>query len=235
MQSKKCWVCGKKATVFPSLYRLDKYHFDREEYHQRGYCKECAAKVDAQNRRDKAEYIRLRKSLMYERAVRMLERQNIDIYDYEEALKAVKDFSETNLERFDSAEEMVAAAILINSEIEITVGKQIGQYTVDFYIPKMFVILEIDGQMHGNRVYYDNERDKELRTILGAKWEVVRIKTDYIAENAKMLVDAIESVYNEKKRLRKENNGFLPDWYSRREFAKKPKRQDYGDDGLIKI
>lgn len=50
-----------------------------------------------------------------------------------------------------------------------------------------------------------------------------------------MLVDAIEAVYNEKKRLRKENNGFLPDWYSRREFAKKPKRQDYGDEGLIKI
>lgn len=219
--------------MFHSLYRYDKHHLDKEEYHQRGYCSECATKVAEQNRANKAEYVRLRKALMYERAVRMLERQNVDIYDYEEALKAVKDFSESNLEKFDSAEEMLAAAILIDNEVEIAVGKQIGQYTVDFYIPEMFVILEIDGHLHGNRVYYDNERDKELRAMLGAKWEVVRIKTDYIEQNAELLIEAIKAVYNEKKRLRKENNGFLPDWYSKREFAKKPKHQNYGDEELM--
>ena len=52
-------------------------------------------------------------------------------------------------------------------------------------------------------------------------------------ENAPALVDAIKAVKAEKQKLRQQNNGLLPDWYSKREFAKKPKKQDYGDEFLL--
>lgn len=230
---KTCWICGAEATEFPTLWHGNS--FDREPYTQRVYCKTCAEKYEKELKESKAEYIRLRKRLMYERAVRMLEKQNVDVYEYQEALNAVFDFSKANLEKFDSAEEMLAAAILIDNEIKIGIGKQVGKYTVDIIIPEMFVMLEIDGHTHRNRLYYDNERDKDLRSELGGKWEVVRIKTEYIQENAELLVEAIKAIYAEKKRLRKENNGFLPDWYSRREFAKKPKPQNYGDEFLADL
>lgn len=229
---KKCWLCGAEATEFPTLWSGTA--FDKTPYSQRAYCKACAEKQAKDLRESKAQYIRLRKKLMFERAVRMFERQDVDVYEYEEAIKAVQDFSEKNPDKFDSAEEMLAAVILIDNEINIGIGKQVGKYTVDILLPDLFVMLEIDGQTHRGKVYYDNERDKELRVILGGKWEVVRIKTEYIQQNAEMLVEAIKAIYAEKKKLRKQNNGLLPDWYSRREFAKAPRHQAYGDDDLIK-
>lgn len=235
MQKRKCWVCGAPATQFQTVFKFDKYRAERYERKQRGYCDKCYENFTQDLKDSKEQYVRLRKKLMYERAVKSLERQNIDIYDYEDALKAVEEYSQEFPEKFDSSEEMIAAAILIQDQIPITIGKQIGKYTVDIEIPDMLVLLEIDGQTHSGKLYYDNERDKELRATLGAKWEVVRIKTDYINQNAKMLVEAIESIYDEKKKLREQYNGFLPDWYSRREFAKKPKRQEYGDDLLIGV
>jgi len=235
MQKRRCWVCGAEATQFQVVGKYDKYRIILHERNQRGYCDECFAKVTQDLKESKDQYIRLRKKLMYERAVRSMERQDLDIYEYEEALKAVEEYSQEFPDKFDSSEEMIAAAVLIQNRINITIGKQIGKYIVDIEIPEMFVLLEIDGQLHRSRLYYDNERDKELRATLGGKWEVVRIKTDYINQNAKVLVDAIDAVYAEKKKLRQENNGLLPDWYSRREFAKKPKRQDYGDDFLLGI
>lgn len=230
---KKCWICGAPAVKFQTSIKFDKHRIYGEERKQRGYCEECFNKVAVDMRDSKDEYIRLKKKLMYERAVRLLEKQDVDIYDYEEALKAVQDYSQSHPDKFDSAEEMLAATILIHNRINTTVGAQIGRYTVDLMLPEKFVLLEVDGATHANRVYYDNERDKDLRRELGGKWEVVRIKTEYLAQNAKQLVTAIDAVYAEKKKLRAQNNGLLPDWYSRREFAKRPKKQQYGDELLI--
>ena len=170
---------------------------------------------------------------MLERAIRSLEHQNLDIYDYEEAIKAVGEYARENLEKFDSSDEMIAAIVLIENELNITIGKRVGKYKVDFYIPALKAILEVDGDRHAGKHYYDNERDMELRRILGNEWEIVRIKTEYIEQQADLLVEAIKSIIAEKKKLREQNNGFLPEWYSKREFAKKPKKQMYGDELLL--
>lgn len=230
---KKCWTCGAPATQFVMQKKFNKTIFYYESRPQRGYCDECFLKFAVDMRQSKDEYVRLKKKLMYERAVKLLEKQDVDVYDYEEALKAVQDYSDSHPDKFDSAEEMLATAILIHNRVMTNVGVPVGKYTADMLLPEKFVILEVDGVTHAGRVYYDNERDKELRRILGGKWEVVRIKTEYIAKNAKQLVTAIDAVYAEKKKLRAQNNGLLPDWYSRREFAKRPKKQQYGDELLL--
>ena len=70
------------------------------------------------------------------------------------------------------------------------------------------MVFEVDGFLHEKNLYADNERDKEIRKILGADWEVVRIKTKYLEQNAEMLVEAIKAVRDEKKRLRQKIMAF---------------------------
>lgn len=230
---KKCWSCGKDATEFPPVYFMTYGGAYRDEKQQRGYCEECFKKYNTELQEKKKLYARLKKELMVERAVRTLEHQNLDIYEYQEAIEAVSDFVAEQPEKVDSADEVIAAIILVHNLIDVELQKKVGKYVVDFFIPSMKIVLEVDGERHRGSVYYDNERDKEIRRTLGASWEVVRIKADYLEENAPALMEAIESIKAEKQRLRKENNGFLPDWYSKREFAKKPKKQDYGDELLL--
>ena len=232
---RKCWNCGKAATVFPPVYFMAYGGAYRDEKQQRGYCEECAKAVAEQHAADKLEYLRLKKKLMFERAVRTLEHQKLDIYEYKDAIDAVQDYAMSNLEKLDSSDEMIAAIILVDNELQTTIGKSIGRYKVDFFIPELKAILEVDGERHSGKLYYDNERDIEIRKTLGQEWEIVRIKTEYIEENAEMLVEAIKAIVAEKKKLREQNNGLLPDWYSKREFAKKPKATKYGDEILLTL
>ncbi len=43
--------------------------------------------------------------------------------------------------------------------------KVIGNYIVDFYCPRLDVVIEIDGCTHYNKQEYDAQRDKYLRSL----------------------------------------------------------------------
>ena len=244
----KCWMCGNEATVFPEINVTDEKYYellkvgcvepwDAQGYstskHQRGYCEACYPEYEAQRRTDRAEYVRLKKKLMIERAVRTLEKQKLDIYDYQEAIEAVSEFSAENADKFDSAQEVIAAIILLENEIQAKTQYKVGRYRIDFLLPSLKIALEIDGDLHAHKLYHDNQRDIDIRQELGADWEVVRIKTEYLEQNAEMLIEAIKAVKHEKQKLRRENGGILPEWYSKRERATKPKKQNYGDEMLL--
>ena len=172
---------------------------------------------------------------MLERAVRILERQPLYIYDYQDTIKDMEEFVEEHPDKFDSAHEMVAAIILVYNEIKAKVQYKIGDYRVDFLIPEMSAVLEIDGDLHKTTLLKDNKRDIAIRQALGPEWETVRISTDYIEQNAKMLPDAIGMVREEKQKIRQKNFGMLPEWYSERNKAKRKKQPTIGDDKLLDI
>ena len=221
----KCWKCSKAEGI--------KTFWEREGI--RSYCASCFEEVKAERQKDIRDYLALKKKLMFERAVKILERQQLDIYEYKEAIETVQEFLTNNPDKFDSADEIAAAIILLDNEIPMKIQHKVDEYHVDFCLPTLKIVLEIDGYLHASSLAKDNERDIKVRKALGASWEVVRIKTEYIEQNAEMLVEAIKAVKAEKQKLRKQYNGFLPDWYSKREFKKSPRRQNYGDDDLIDI
>lgn len=193
----KCWNCGKTEP------KKKGYVYEGA---QRYYCKECYRVVSEEHKKDTQEYVRLKKKLMFERAVSIMERQTLDIYEYQEAIQAVGEFASEKPDKFDSAYEMIAAVVLIHNRIKCELQYKVGRYQCDFCIPSMKVILEIDGDRHKNRVGYDSIRDEEIRGELGAGWNVVRISTDYLDMKADLLVEAIEAVIaerNEQKRKRK--------------------------------
>jgi very-short-patch-repair endonuclease len=224
MDSKTCWKCGKQnPTMHFDLFELEQHGenlVSHNDIHQREYCEDCFKEVSEQYYSKKAEYIRLKHYLMFERAIRMFERQNADAYEYKQAIEAVQEFSSEHPEKFESSHEILAAIILVYNEIAAHVQYNVGKYRVDFCIPQLKIILEIDGYMHEYKPKHDNNRDIDIRNILGKDWETIRIPTKYIEKNAELLVEAIKTMKSEIQKIRADNYGMIPEWFSKRNKAK---------------
>lgn len=248
----KCWKCGKEGASV--INPRDVFIFDpktditiererikgirsREENSQinpRYFCSKCYQDYTAELSEQRKEYAKLKKVLMLERAVRLLERQALDIYEYKDIIDQMRDYVEEQPEKFESSHEMIAAIILVSSGIKIKSQYKILKYRVDFLVPVLKVVLEIDGDLHKLNTLRDNKRDIDIREELGKEWETVRIGTKYLEQNAPALVEAIIAVRNEKKRLREKHHGYLPDWYYVRDKSKR-KQRAVGDDELLNI
>lgn len=242
----KCWECGNdiatksyeedifsEGNLFSERQRLkdgmDESLFD-EEPCPRYFCKECFRKRNEEITLIRNEYARLKKKLMFERAVRIFEKQAVDIYEYKDIIDEMEQYVIDNPEKFDSSYEIITAIVLVDNAIPVKIQHKIDRYRVDFFIEEYKTILEIDGNFHKANLYRDNNRDIRLREILGDDWETVRISTKYIETNAKALVDAMIAIKEEKQRIRKKHNGYLPDWYSERNKAKRNRSVKIGDE-----
>lgn len=221
---KVCWKCGKENPTrkFDLFERdsLSKTAFCLTDIHQREYCEDCFSELSKEKSQDQLTYTMLKSKLMFERAIKMLERQNIEIYDYKDAIDAVQEFAQEKPEKFQSSHEMIAAIILADNEMKVQIQHKIGKYRVDFCIPQLKVILEIDGYLHEFKPRADKSRDVEIRKLLGTDWETVRIPTKYLEQKAELLVEAIKSMKTEMQKVRKENYGLLPDWFSKKTKTK---------------
>lgn len=206
----KCWECGKivertfKYSEIPSDIVIPEEFMPKTtgepSQWYRCYCEECGKRVLEEEKRDIQEYIRLKKVGMYRKALRILEKQGTDMYDYKEAIDVVKNFLDAHPDKFDSSYEIIAAIVLVKNRISTKMQYKIGRYQVDFLLPEYFVVLEIDGVHHKLHKKSDSNRDAFIRRKLGIPWEIIRIKTDYLDMNARALPQAIEGVikYREK-------------------------------------
>lgn len=122
---------------------------------------------------------------MIRKACRLLEAQNTNMYEYKEAIDVVTNFVEENADKIDSSYEALAAIVLVQNRIYSKMQYKVGPYQVDFLLPDLMVVLEIDGDRHKHRKSYDNKRDKFIKSELGPHWEIIRIDTDNLDKNAK--------------------------------------------------
>lgn len=203
----KCWGCGKPIQV------------EDYEPQKRVYCESCEKKHREEHKKLVFDYARLKVQVMLERALRVMETARCYMHEYVDIAPKLQQEALEHLERFQSADEFIAALILTSNGYEYEMQKPIGRYKIDFFIPELYVCLEIDGEMHELKLDVDSNRDVAIRQALGEKWEVIRIPTKYLEQNPEALPDAIEASYKQKKKYRKENCGFLPNSYSRREAA----------------
>lgn len=201
----RCWICGKdNAQVTRELKRPIRKRHQPIQYadvnldSQRCYCQECFDKHTNRLKRENEVYIKLKKRRMLEKAIDILEHQEIKIYEYRDAIKAVGEFIEDNPDKFDSSYEMLAAIVLIKHHIKCKMQYKIGRYQVDMLLPDLFVALEIDGERHRHTKIEDSQRDFTIKMVLGSQWEIVRIKTDYLDQHAEHLLDAIKEVCDER-------------------------------------
>lgn len=202
-----CWHCGE-----PTIARSDKGTL-------RCFCDTCTNKHSEQVENNKNEYVRLKIEVMFERALRMMEKSGrVSINQYYEAAEAVHDLARKEPNKFDSSHEMMAVMELLKNRIRCKVQFKVNNRRVDILLPDLKVALEIDGALHKFRIGKDSERDIEILNALNkddSGWEIVRIPTKFIENNLPRLLKAIKAISKEKRELRAKNGGFIPSYYSR--------------------
>lgn len=201
----KCWICEKETEAT----RRMKYDGetvsgsarfgDKCETKYRTYCPECEKKHSEEVKQDKANYVILKKKLMFERAMELMEKQGCDMSAYRNSAVRVQRYLYANWDKFDSADEIIAAIVLIKNGLQIKMQHRVGRYQVDIVIPEMKIALEIDGERHKHKKESDSYRDIEIKNALGNGWEIVRISTDHIEKNCEKLIKAIDALKDYKQ------------------------------------
>lgn len=190
-----CWICGKaNATITRPVLVGSSFISPRPSKYHRCYCEKCFGEERRKEIDERKLYIKLKKREMFRKAVKLLEAQDTDMYEYQEAIDVVSDFIEANVDKFDSSYEVLTAIVLVQNRIYSKMQYKVGKYQVDFLLPDMFVVLEIDGERHKHKKDYDSVRDKEIKKTLGPHWEIIRIPTDRLDKDAKKIPEAIDKV-----------------------------------------
>ena len=87
-------------------------------------------------------------------------------------------------------------------KISLTVHRQrsIGPYIVDFFIPSLNLIIELDGGYHftKDQIIKDRKRDSHLSTL---GYLVVRITNDQVLGNLEHTIHYLEDVFKSCNRL----------------------------------
>ena len=130
-----------------------------------------------------------------------------DISKYKHGIQWVQD----NIGKsgwFQSTEEVMVTLELIRRKVNAHHQVKVYNYVVDFVLPEMKVILEIDGKLyHGKeKKQYETIRDELICEKFGEEWELIRIDTENINTNVTRLLLAINAVLRRRKR-NKEGNG----------------------------
>lgn len=72
----------------------------------------------------------------------------------------------------------------------------IGNYIVDFFIPELGLVFEIDGSSHDNKVEYDAERDAFMRDL---NLQIVRILDMDVKKNMGVVYDFVLETIQQRK------------------------------------
>ena len=189
-----CWICGKPATTTRPAFTGSSWYTPEVSEYRRCYCDKCLKETTKRELDDRKLYIKLKKQQMFRRACKRLENQDTNMYEYKEAIDVVEAFMLENPDKFDSSYEVLTAIILVHNRIHSIMQHKVGKYQVDFYLPEMLVVLEIDGERHKHRKEYDSNRDRRIKKELGPHWEIIRLKTEYLDKNAKKIPEALYEV-----------------------------------------
>ena len=76
----------------------------------------------------------------------------------------------------------------------------VGNYIVDFFIPELGLVFEIDGSSHDEKIEYDVERDNFMCDL---RLEVVRVLDSDIKKNMSQVYDLVLNVVGQRKRYLK--------------------------------
>lgn len=210
-----CWKCGKEIPA---------YEFFGQG---RRFCVECEEQHAADYKGVLAEYLIAKTRVMFERALRYMEKAQCSMTRYKRFARAVEKHAAANPEQYRSSDEMIAAIVFLEAGYDFEMNRRIGNYVVDMYVPPLKVCVEIDGDRHKYSRKADCERDIEIRKQLGADWEIIRIPTDCVEQNPAKLVQAVKGLYELRKKERARNGGILPEYYSQREKAAYADAQQY--------
>ena len=181
---KICYICGKE---FESG-SIKKYS-----------CKECDENVRLVKKLkmlDKAEYSLTH--IIGKNGIKF----NINI---SKEVDIIKKRVESGIDNFSSKPEAIVALQLERRGIRYESQKSIGGKNVDFYLPNMKIVLEIDGELYHTDENEKFIRDRAIMRALGEKYEIVHIEASLVPSftwKLDIAIPMLVSWRNEKYRFR---------------------------------
>lgn len=182
MVTKECMFCGRV------LEKSKKY-----------VCEKCQTKIDALKQIKKLDAA---KSKMKSSSKKHIKK----IYEYNTEYDLVLDKIINQQYYFASADEICVALQLEKEKIEYYSNYKIGNYKVDFLLPVLKRVIEVDGESYHNDPDKDFLRERSIMRSLGEDFEIVRLPASevsrYIIENLKESIEFVISKRNLDKRFR---------------------------------
>lgn len=160
------------------------------------YCKVSLGEKKKSLELQQLSEVKSRKEILFDKAVEEIKAQVKDMGEYQKAIQ----YAQSRVERYGSIPEMMVAIELLRLRYAIIPQQKVGQYKVDFAIPSIRRVIEIDGSIfHANRP--EAYRDAYIKLRLGAGWEVIHIPAELIRKRIQTLDSVIaNSICNTSKK-----------------------------------
>lgn len=170
-----CLECGKKVTV--TLHMKNKI-----------YCDRCKAELKRLEQEAKEIDDIIKYEIRFNQGVELLETKVNHIEKYQKAIALAK----TKVRRYGSANEVLAAIVMMHFGYKVLAQQKIGKYRADFLLPDQKLIVEIDGKPFHSDKKKEIERDNAMTLTMGLGWKVLHIPTDLLRKKPLALNDAIK-------------------------------------------
>lgn len=87
------------------------------------------------------------------------------------------------MSRYGSIPEALMSIILAHAKMPFIPQQKIGKYRVDFCIPKIKHIIEVDGSVYHTNTKKELEREGIINYTIGLDWKIVHVPAEAIQSN----------------------------------------------------
>lgn len=131
----------------------------------------------------------------FDKAVDNLRKQGIDLDEYANVIEIAK----SRMFDYGSTQEVMFAIEVLKRKYKISPQTKVGKYRIDFAIPTIKLLVEVDGHPFHSDDITTNFRDNEINAMTLQKWKIVHIPTSIIDKDVKKAVDIVLSNRKYKK------------------------------------
>lgn len=193
MENHICLICGNKFKSGKTEVYL---------------CEKCQGKIKL-----------IKKVEMVDKAKKELEKRKGKMKAYRPKLdmskyaNAVKERVINGVDNFSSIPETVVAIQMERIGLKYQSQKNIAGKRVDFSIPEIKIILEIDGELYHEDENASFIRDRHIMAEVGEEWEIVHIRTDEVPFYTWNLKEALPFIVSERNESNSFRNSRLDDYF----------------------
>lgn len=126
----------------------------------------------------------------FNKAVAKIEKQVKNFQAYEKAINVAK----TRAEKYGSIPEAMVAIELIKNKHRIIPQQKIGRYRVDFALPDIKMVVEVDGTIFHRMTERKEDREYAIQLALGFDWKIIHIPAELAAKRITRLEKAIQKM-----------------------------------------
>ncbi|WP_347136096.1 endonuclease domain-containing protein [[Clostridium] symbiosum] len=161
-----CEICGRK---------IRSSQYSRKRTYLCDYCKG----VIKERKKVEIPSTETKHDRRFNSAVENIRKTVKDFQKYEKAIEVAKG----RAYQYGSIPEAMVAIELLKNKFKIIPQQKIGRYKVDFAIPEIKVVFEVDGKLYHSNLQSERERDFVIHQTLGFQWMVIHYPAEYVLKD----------------------------------------------------